>query len=447
MPTNTPETGPEARYAPEPRSKARTEAQRDRDRVLYSTAFRRLSGITQVASPETGQLLHSRLTHTLKVAQIARRMAERLKAEHGDSLPLDPDVVETGALIHDIGHPPFGHIAEGVLDREQAAFEGNAQSFRIVTRLARRSLDYKGLNLTRACLNASLKYPWERTADEGPRHDKWGAYGNDSKKFRWAREELDEQNRDEKTIEAQIMDWADDLTYATHDLEDFYRAGLIPLERLGDFDSKRELGQAAEREGAVRDELGVFLQWILGRDLRTPNKRIAREFGADPEVCEELQGEAEWLFGNLLLPKQPYDGSEASRVTLRETISGLIGDLFEDATLSQDLRQLQVGGEARMRMAILKELTWCYVIERPSLAREQRAQQRVLTELLEIFTEAIRERRWALFPPGIAEILKGEENDDEFKQLAPRILTDYIGGMSEGEVLVTHRALTHARAS
>lgn len=425
--------GPEARLNPESRSKARTEAQRDRDRVLYSTAFRRLSGITQVASPQTGQLLHSRLTHTLKVAQIARRMAERLVKKHGDSLSLDPDVVEAGAFIHDIGHPPFGHIGEQVLDRENVSFEGNAQSFRIVTCLSRRSLDYHGLNLTRGVLNAALKYPWKRAAEPGAKHDKWGVYGQDEDTFTWARAELGEPGK--KTLEAQIMDWADDVTYATHDLEDFFRAGLVPLERLS----------------TTEEEMSRFLDSTLGEDRRTPTKRISRELGEGAVLtckqCEELQAEAEWLFGNLLVTKVPYDGTEASRVKASEMISALIGDLFEAAELSEDLMRLEATAESRRRIAILKELTWQYVIERPSLAREQKAQRRVLSELVEILSHAMEERDWRLFPDGVAEVLRAEQGDDNFKVMGPRTVTDYVAGMSEGEVIQTHRSMTIARLS
>ena len=123
----------------------RNPAQRDRDRVLYSGAFRRLGGVTQVVATSETLLVHNRLTHTLKVAQVARRLAEKIvsgtpEADLAAAGGVDPDVVETGALAHDLGHPPFGHIAEDelqkILDERHLVdgFEGNAQSFRIVTK-------------------------------------------------------------------------------------------------------------------------------------------------------------------------------------------------------------------------------------------------------------------------------------------------------------------------
>jgi predicted deoxyguanosinetriphosphate triphosphohydrolase len=145
--------------------------QRDRDRILYSDALQRLANVTQVASPGEGIVFHNRLTHTHEVAQIARRLAEKLRTEQPQlaaRCDLNPDVVEAAALAHDLGHPPFGHIAEEELDRLASAngapegFEGNAQSFRIIVRTEPHRIGYRGLDLTRATLNAVLKYPWQR---------------------------------------------------------------------------------------------------------------------------------------------------------------------------------------------------------------------------------------------------------------------------------------------
>ncbi len=231
----------------------------DRDRILYSMPFRRLAGVTQVVSPGEGEIFHNRLTHSIKVAQIARRMAENLGARYPEVAAawggLDPEVAEAAALGHDLGHPPFGHAAEEELDglivaelasspgeaghaREQSCgegYEGNAQSFRVVTELAvRRPESTHGLDLTRATLNALLKYPWQWEPGLGT-PKKYGAYGCDGAAFAFAREgtrRVGECPNRVRSLEAQIMDWADDVAYSVHDTEDFYRAGLIPLDRL-----------------------------------------------------------------------------------------------------------------------------------------------------------------------------------------------------------------------
>ncbi|KAB1128349.1 dNTP triphosphohydrolase, partial [Micromonospora sp. AMSO12t] len=148
----------------------------DRDRIVASPFFARLNGVTQVVSPGgSGLLVHNRLTHSLKVAQVARAIAERLTADeaHRDLLEklggCDPDVVEAAALAHDLGHPPFGHLGERVLDRLARqrlgltdGFEGNAQSYRIVTSTEIRGAATTGLDLTAAVRAALLKYPWTR---------------------------------------------------------------------------------------------------------------------------------------------------------------------------------------------------------------------------------------------------------------------------------------------
>jgi len=229
---------------------SRTCFQKDRDRVLYSDAFRRLGFVTQVISPYEHVAVHTRLTHVLKVAQIGRRLAERLlnlKANLVDQGGgLNADVVEAAALAHDLGHPPFGHVVEEKLndlaEKELKksrirgdGFEGNAQSFRLVTRLeGRGAKSTAGLDLTRATLNALLKYPWlNRKNPKKPK--KWGAYKSEVADFAFARDQLGANEwSQKKTLEAEIMDWADDITYAVHDLEDFYRARKIPLHLLRD---------------------------------------------------------------------------------------------------------------------------------------------------------------------------------------------------------------------
>ena len=210
--------------------------QMDRDRILYSSAIRRLRPISQLVSSDQSGVFHNRLTHTMKVAQVGRRLAEycvQRQQTLAGRLGVDPDVVEAACLAHDLGHPPFGHVGEWTLDRLgrkyqcMEGFEGNAQSFRIVARLSKQSRGWEGLNLTRATLTALMKYPWPRAA-EGPRSHKWGYYSSEEIDFNKSREWLPERFRAVKSVEAELMDWADDITYSVHDIEDFHRAGCIP---------------------------------------------------------------------------------------------------------------------------------------------------------------------------------------------------------------------------
>ncbi len=201
-------------------------------------------------SADRGYVFHNRLTHSLKVAQLARRISEKLQGRQPQEAAAlrapNPDVAEAAALAHDL-HPPFGHIAEQELDRltrkEGLAdgFEGNAQSFRIVARLgisdavsanSDQTPIIRGLNLTRDTLNALLKYPWGH-GENPDKKNKWGFYETERELFHWVRtghrgHEL------AKSCEAEIMDGADDITYAVHDVVDFYCTGQIPIDRLAD---------------------------------------------------------------------------------------------------------------------------------------------------------------------------------------------------------------------
>ncbi len=229
----------ERRYR-EGREDYRRPAQIDRDRVLYSGAFARLAEVTQVVPAREGYALHNRLTHSLKVAQLARRMAEKLLAEQMDESEalggLDPDAAEAAGLAHELGHPPFGHLAEKALNdlcRKGGlgdGFEGNAQSFRIVSSLATGDAfgpdaadPIDGLNLTRATLNGILKYPWLHGQNSG-KPGKWGAYESERELFEWVRRDQP-YPANVKSVEVEPMDWADDITYSVHDMLDFYCAG------------------------------------------------------------------------------------------------------------------------------------------------------------------------------------------------------------------------------
>lgn len=212
-------------------SDSRSAFARDRDRVLYCSAFRRLGGVSQVVAAGEGEVFHNRLTHSIKVGQVARRLAERLRTEAPTDLEGRPDaeVAEAAALAHDTGHPPFGHVAEAELHRLATAdgadgFEGNAQSFRILVRLAVREEEPRGLNLTRGVLDACLKYPWFRDDEHPKARRKWGAYRSEERDFRFARglsetDHIPAADAAAPRLEAQIMDLADDITYAVHDIE------------------------------------------------------------------------------------------------------------------------------------------------------------------------------------------------------------------------------------
>ena len=213
------ETHDMERWVPEPPKKAyRSAFERDRARVLHSSALRRLGAKTQVVAPFSDDFVRTRLTHSLEVAQVGREL--------GAALGCDPNVVDTACLSHDLGHPPFGHNGEKVLDQladECGGFEGNAQTLRLLTRLETKTFRANGasagLNLTRATLDATIKYPWTRPeaplTREGRPTRKFGVYADDEPVYRWVR---DGREDCATLLETQGMDLADDVGYSVHDV-------------------------------------------------------------------------------------------------------------------------------------------------------------------------------------------------------------------------------------
>lgn len=386
-------------------SDPRTPFQRDRDRILYAPEFRRLAAVTQVAASHETLLFHNRLTHTIKVAQLARRLAERLEKQ---SDVIDPDVAEAAALAHDIGHPPFGHIAEQRLDQLMVAntvpdgFEGNAQSFRIVTHLSTHSSGSVGLNLTRATLQALTKYPWER-GTTGKRNRKYGAYAAESDNFVWSRNGL--SPTDTQTPEATIMDWADDVAYALHDLDDFYTAGMVPLDRLS-----RDV-----------DEQERFL--IRTRERWTQQRRILSddEWRAHEEI-------ADTLFSEFPVEREPthlmrrMSASKANLFTSGLSLSS--GNIVEDPDM-------------RMQLDLLKSLTWTYVIESPALAAQQAGQHVLIEKLFDYYRDAIETMPHAL--PHWAQRLVAEATESEDRS---RLACDVVASLSEAQAVAIFGRVT-----
>jgi dGTPase len=394
----------------------RTPAQRDRDRILYSSAFRRLAGVTQVVGPLEGHIFHNRLTHTLEVAQIARRVAEKfahsknadvqgLTAELGG---IDPDVVEAAALVHDLGHPPFGHAGEAELNKlvfekkTKDGFEGNPQSFRIVTRLAAHRDQYKGLNLTRATLNASLKYPFlKRKKDRCEEVRKFGAYDSDVQAFDFAREG---SKGDQKSVEAQIMDFADGVAYSVHDLDDFYRAGLIPIDRLH------------------REKTDDFERFIGEWKLEPKEVSVT-------EIDAQQQSIRTWLsvfFGDL-----ESAATFKQRALLRTRTASLIGRFVTNVQLQKpavDGLVLQVPVEDRVLMRFCQRLVWKYVIQNPALATQQFGQRRIIKILFEVYVHAARKRR-DLIPPRYHVELEQATDDTALTRLA----ADIVASMTDNQ--------------
>ncbi|MGB2701609.1 MAG: deoxyguanosinetriphosphate triphosphohydrolase, partial [Candidatus Phosphoribacter baldrii] len=265
---------------------------RDRARVLHSAALRRLSAKTQVVAPGSDDFIRTRLTHSLEVAQIGR--------EFGAALGCDADVVDTACLAHDLGHPPFGHHGESVLDelaREAGGFEGNAQTLRVLTRLEAKRVHADGrpagLNLTRASLDAVAKYPW--APGEAPyATSKYGVYAADLAVFQWFREGAAPGVR---CLEAQVMDWSDDVAYSVHDVEDAIASGRVDPRVLH---SPTEVGVVAElaRTAYAPDLPDVAFVEAAARLVATGT--VPRAFGGTRADLAALKDMTSRLIGRFL---------------------------------------------------------------------------------------------------------------------------------------------------
>lgn len=454
----------------------RSPAQKDRDRILYCSAFQRLGAVTQVAPSEQNHVLHNRLTHTLKVAQIGRRLAEKLltKGPHeldyenhelANSLGgLDPDVVEAAGLAHDLGHPPFGHITEELLDeiitgkhtdisksKVDDGFEGNAQSFRQVTKLAMRAYgpdSHNGfsLDLTKATLNALLKYPRPR-ATTGYAKKKFGFYAtSESNEFHQARKAAPSKHT--KTLEAEIMDWSDDIAYAVFDIDDFFRAGLIPLDRL--LDEVRAHQDRVLLEGPV---MMAFYENVFQRHVsfaETPandiKPKLKKQFDAFCELLNFIVLSEPDVFFSL---RKGYQGTDQQRVALRKLTGRLVEryigsiSLHAAAVGEKTLCPILVGEQHKNEVAILKELTWSYVIRNPELAGIQYGQKKIIKELFRVFADAINEGNWYLLPPYAQERCRTQyEEQKNNPALLLRLVADIISGLTEMQATAAYQRFT-----
>ena len=284
-----------ARFLAEPaKNPQRTPFERDRARVLHSSALRRLGAKTQVLGPAADDFVRTRLTHSLEVAQVGRAL--------GQALGCDPDVVDTACLAHDLGHPPYGHNGERALDIVAASiggFEGNAQTLRLLTRLEPKTLTAQGrsvgLNLTRASLDAVAKYPWAKGegpgGPQGKSARKYSCYDDDREIFEWMRQGAPQGRR---CIEAQLMDLSDDVGYSVHDVEDAIALGRMDPEAL-----------ASPRE--VEAVVAATVEWYGPRI--SPD-----ELGA---AWERLTALEPWI--------HRYNGSLADAAALKNLTSQLIG--------------------------------------------------------------------------------------------------------------------------
>ncbi|MCT2583309.1 deoxyguanosinetriphosphate triphosphohydrolase family protein [Actinophytocola gossypii] len=440
----------------------------DRDRVVASPFFARLGGVTQVVSASGSGLLHNRLTHSLKVAQVARAIAERITgapdlAELIDQLGgCDPDVVEAAGLAHDLGHPPFGHLGEQVLDRLARhrfglpdGFEGNAQSVRIVTTTDTGGPSAVGLDLTAAVRAAMLKYPWTRLThpDPHPRHladpprgasEPAGEKGTGSSKFSVYVTELDDfaQAREpfadrlapwQQTVEASVMDTADDIAYAIHDLEDFHRIGVLQhapvAAELGRWlTGALELAQLDDGLLATHSRRPGYSLEILRRRLHLRDSWIVDD---DAFVAAVRRVRTE-LVDTLLAT--PFDGSAEAEQTIGRFSAGWTVRLVSGMSVVLDpptrSGHVLLGSAQWHEVQVLKFVHRRFVLLRPDLALHQRGQARLLTSLVQALEQWLTDRYESdRLPRRLQDLVDLAEH--EYATLAETDMSTLVGAVGE----------------
>ena len=403
----------ESRWVAEaPKRAGRTAFARDRARVLHSAALRRLAAKTQVIAAGESDFLRTRLTHSLECAQVGREL--------GAALGCDPDLVEAACLSHDLGHPPFGHNGEDALDEVAAGiggFEGNAQSLRILTRLEAKTFSPDdgprpggpvGLNLTRATLDAATKYPWER-------HDasrKFGVYADDLDVFAWLRHGAPEGRT---CFEAQVMDWADDVAYSVHDVEDAVVAGHLDIRSI------TGAGDAGDPEGL----LGTAASYALDAD--------PAELGA---AVERLTALPFW--------PPAYTGSLRDLAARKNLTSPLIGrfctavelatrERYGPGHLTRYAADLVVPREQRLEVAVLKAVANRWVMQRAGAEPVYARQREIVQELV----SAVRLTAPESLDPVLRDVYLAAPDD----AARLRVVVDQVASLTDRSVVAWHTRL------
>jgi len=389
----------------------RGEFARDRARVLHSAAFRRLSAKTQVLSPASGDFARTRLTHSLEVAQVGRELAT--------VLGVDPDLVDMACLAHDIGHPPFGHNGESALNfwaADIGGFEGNAQTFRILTKLEPKIYDdhgnSRGLNLTRSSLDAATKYPWllSQAAEHGNSF-KFGVYQDDLEVFSWMRQGAPDGA---KCVEAQIMDFSDDVAYSVHDFEDAIVEGFLDPALISDPLATDEL----------INEVGKWSGGMLARvqleealDTLRSSKFWLLEFDGSPRHLAKLKNLASEMIGSFVARTTETILENASKSSLTRYRAGVI-----------------IPSKVKSEIAVLKGLVASQVMTHNS---RQPFYERQREQLISLADQLLAANGEHLDPTSLEAFSNGKTTEAK-----KRAIVDRVASLTDPAAMALHALIT-----
>jgi len=443
----------------------RTETERDRGRLQYSPYLRRLAGVTQVVSPDLmASNLHSRSSHTHKVAMLSREIAENLvrranePTDEGQRIAriifkaggLDIAACEAAGLAHDLGHPPFGHAGEEALDTRyrnayNEGFEGNAQSFRIVTRLDvyKQGPPHAGLDLTYVTLAAILKYPWVRPQPyEAKTSRKFGAYNSEGPLLDEVRESVvGTTTSRQQTLEASVMDLADDMSYAIHDLEDFLTSGLIDARAV-----------VEEMNAALAGRATTFKDSGSPDAFTTEANALVEKYEPyfDDDTFKKTIDEV----------KDVIDGTHVtndsnSHRQIRTLLSAYVNQFFHGIVVSDepawtDGPLIYLNQDAWHVMHCLKVITRRFVVSTSRVGMLQRAQRMAILKLADSITDWLNEQpKKTELPTPLLRVMGAsgyQYEETVFRPEDHRSVADYICGMSDSEALLRARWMSGVEA-
>jgi dGTPase len=417
-------------------------AERDRDRILHSAAFRRLQGKTQVFGIGQADFYRTRLTHSVEAAQIARAIAHNLLFEQQQLHHcLVPELAEAAALAHDLGHPPFGHAGEQTLDacmrevshkirltgKSVLRFEGNAQTFHILVAAEPKSPSYQGLNLTRATLAGVLKYPYEQDIKNAK-----FIFNSDMPTARWALQQggailkasaRRENARPQTSFACQILDWADDCAYSVHDVEDALQAQFL---HPGDLEDAR-----------------------LARRIFSHYEETRKEESAPKLTFPELR-ERLLELGRRIRPPEGGDERAHRKLAMRNILNDLITSVSvvscEESPRADFSWCLVVPDEARILAVLCKSVIWETVITDPRVAAMSTKGREILRDLFQLLLEeVIGKKSVALFPryyrPIIENCLGGGQVE------SARAVCNFLALLTDMDALRFHALLRGSKAS
>lgn len=364
------------------RKNKRDEYTRDYARVLYSSSFRRLQGKMQLLGIDSTHFYRNRLTHSLEVAQIARSLASELNLKH-------PVVAETCSLSHDLGNPPFGHAGEKVLNdlaKDIGGYEGNAQTFRILRHLEKKHYGYPGLNLTLRTLFGVTKYFYKR--QDNP---KKFLYDED---YDFLKNELKSRHTEyTKSIDVQIMDLADEIAYAAHDLEDALSFGFVTLgEIMYEFEISPDYNQASK----VFQEIAK-----KARDIALKAYRL--------ETSEEY-----------------------SFILRKELTSNIVNELINDIGVVRDNESQEIFGYKSLSKLSegLKKIVFKALLRKNNIQLYEKQGEKIIERLFEVYTDKQFNYKNSLLPPEL-RVLANAVDDDNAERMQQRLVIDYIAGMMD----------------